>query len=91
MAVGDRVTGTRRDPDLPADELEICDYQLLPNGRLRCRTPNGDLGTIDERWGIEEHEDGSISVVAAKPGDHWSIRTPNWHGYLEYGIWREVE
>jgi hypothetical protein len=39
---------------------------------------------------VEEHEDGSISVLP-RPGNSNSILSPKgWHGYLERGVWRAV-
>lgn len=49
--------------------------------------PTGIHGTIDDRWKIEEHEDGTItvspSIEVSSPGQ------PDlyWHGFLRKGIW----
>ncbi len=61
-----------------------------PDGRL-----GGDHGA--QGWGgnltnhqVVEHEDGTItvspSILITFPGTDW----PEWHGYLERGVFREV-
>jgi hypothetical protein len=80
---GRRVRGDQLDLREPGD------YQLLLD-RLWCLLPSGEHARIDERWGIEEHDDGTISIVAAPGQSSYSIQTPKWHGFLERGVWREV-
>lgn len=39
---------------------------------------------------VEEHEDGTISVVR-RPENSNSIMSPKgWHGYIDHGTWRPV-
>jgi len=46
------------------------------------RVPNGDHGSLDPRvHTVVEHPDGTITVSP-------SIVTPNWHGFLQAGVWR---
>lgn len=52
--------------------------------------PTGEHMRVNERWGLEEHEDGTLSVVAAAPGEMFSIwidKPRGWHGYLTRGKW----
>ena len=61
-------------------------------GRVRFGGEHGAKG-----WGgnltnhqVTEHEDGTItvspSILVTFPGTDW----PQWHGYLEHGVFREV-
>jgi hypothetical protein len=54
-----------------------------------CTTPNGLFGNISKHT-VKEHEDGTItvspSILVTSGRDHGQ---PNWHGYLERGVWRE--
>lgn len=66
------------------------DYGFDDEGRLWAMTPAGELMHVDKRWGIETHDDGTISVVPASPGESYSIRQAgrvSWHGYLTRGEW----
>jgi hypothetical protein len=59
-------------------------------------TPDGNLGLFHQ---VIEHEDGTITVqpsilqrgvvqqVNVKPG---AINSPEWHGFLERGVWRDA-
>jgi hypothetical protein len=39
---------------------------------------------------VEEHEDGTISVLP-KPNNSNSIMSPKgWHGYIRHGVWEAV-
>lgn len=54
-----------------------------------CCTPNGMAGNLASHQ-VQEHEDGTITVspsILVTGGKD----SPCWHGYLERGIWREVE
>lgn len=64
----------------------------LPNGSYwklndiwYCITPNNLFGNLSGHK-VVEHEDGTITV---SPSIFVNMgRNPNWHGFLEHGIWR---
>lgn len=40
---------------------------------------------------VEEHPDGTISVMP-KPENFNSIMSPKgWHGYIDHGVWQQIE
>lgn len=61
-------------------------------------TPNGNGPARLESWDLTEHDDGTItlspSILAHATGrlgdDGERVEVPEWHGYLERGVWREV-
>ncbi len=59
----------------------------------RGRTPNGLFMWIKNHH-VEEHDDGTITVVAGPWGSN-SILVGNdtgnqsWHGYIKHGVWEE--
>jgi hypothetical protein len=50
------------------------------------RTPNGLLGNLGQHQ-VTEHEDGAITVSPSILV-HASGSKPEWHGFLERGVWR---
>lgn len=46
----------------------------------------GHHGRLREGHQVTEHEDGTITVTPSI-----QCRVCGWHGYLERGVWREVE
>lgn len=46
----------------------------------------GHHGRLHDDHVVTEHEDGTITVEPSI-----LCRTCGWHGYLERGVWREVE
>ncbi len=69
------------------------DFWKDKNGDWHGVTPN-DLWVWLKNHHVEEHEDGTITVVAGPLGSN-SILAGNgsgnksWHGYIEKGIWKE--
>lgn len=84
--------GRRREADVDAHDLAVGDYRAPTDGVMWARCPTGDLCRIDERWKITEHENGTISVGPLQPGGSLSIaiQPSGWHGFLEYGVWRDA-
>ncbi len=56
------------------------DYGRDLSGLWHVRPPEGLLGILVDHE-VTEHDDGTITVSP-------SIVGPDWHGYLERGIWR---
>lgn len=87
MAPGTVTQGTRLVDD---------DYFQAPRGSYwknskgvwNCVTPNGRMGNL-EKHEVTEHEDRTItvspSILVSEPPHR-----PQWHGFLERGVWREV-
>ena len=69
------------------------DYWRADDGSWYCCTPNDLLGWLKNHH-VEEHEDGTISVVSGPWGSN-SILVGNgmgnksWHGYIRRGAWEE--
>lgn len=84
----------RRLPDGPMKLAGIAhgDYKKVTyaDGSVHwyCCPPRGAAGVLDNHQ-ITEHEDGTITVSPSilLPSDN---PAGAWHGYLEYGVWREV-
>lgn len=56
-------------------------------GTWYCVTPEGQYGSL-ARHDVIEHDDGTITVspsILISGGSK-----PEWHGYLERGVWRKV-
>lgn len=68
------------------------DYWRAADGTWHGETPNGLAAWLANHH-VEEHEDGTISVVAGPWGSN-SILASNgaggatWHGFIERGVWR---
>ena len=68
------------------------DYWKADDGWHVC-TPNGLVGWLKNHH-VEEHEDGTISVLPGPWGSN-SILVSNgsgnrtWHGYVRRGVWEE--
>lgn len=87
-----RTRGRRHDFEQPA-ELVIGEYgrQKVPGGGLSgpwyVSPPGGGVHRLNERWTVEEHPDGTITV-------HPSINVTSdehaWHGWLTRGEWKGV-
>lgn len=63
------------------------DYWLEPNGSWYAVTPNGLYGNLTAH-DIEIHEDATITVSPSILV-HATMGHPEYHGYLERGVWRE--
>jgi hypothetical protein len=72
-------------------ELEVGDYGRwdADKGNWHARVPDGKLANLGAHT-VVEHEDGSItvspSILVTQPGA-WP---PEWHGWLERGVWRQA-
>lgn len=71
--------------------FEIQDGQRVLYG---C-TPNGVVGNC-ARHEVTEHDDGTVTVspsilvhAVRRPSDGAEV-SPEWHGYLERGVWRSA-
>lgn len=71
-------------------DSEPGDYFRDETGDWRGKTPNA-LDVWLKNHHVEEHGDGTISVIAGPWGSN-SILASNsarsWHGYVEQGFWR---
>lgn len=93
------ITQGRRVPTPPTSWAAGCDptrpgdYYRDAAGRWNAVTPNG-LAACLAGHHVEEHDDGTITVVAGPWGSN-SILTSNgegglsWHGYIVRGQWQE--
>ena len=63
------------------------------------RLPNGNGPHRLKGWALTEHEDGTITTAPSilahehptiEGDDDHHVVYPEWHGYLERGVWREV-
>lgn len=77
----------------PGNKLyEPGDYYKDANGEWHGQTPNGLYCWLKNHH-VEEHEDGTISVVAGPWGSNSILvnggRANAWHGYIEHGVWKE--
>jgi hypothetical protein len=69
------------------------DYWQEPDG-WHAMTPNGLLAWLKNHH-VEEHDDGTVSVVAGAWGGN-SILCSNgtghkvWHGWIRRGVWEEI-
>lgn len=97
MAAGDITQGTRIYDKKPWD-LKPSEYLVAGDGSVWVVAPNG-LGPSNlKTWNTEIHEDGTVtlspSIMAYGHSmldeDGNKIDLPDWHGYLENGVWREV-
>ncbi len=78
-------------PRRPA-HVSLLDYEPGDYGRRwngiwwLCLPDSGMKVQLDDRWRVEEHEDGTISV-------HPSIHISNnrWHGWLTAGEFIQIE
>lgn len=83
----------QRISDPTPDLCQPGDYYKDAAGDWRGQTPNG-LPVWLKNHHVEEHEDGTTSVVAGEWGSN-SILVSNgtgnkkWHGYIERGVWKE--
>jgi hypothetical protein len=81
--------GVRR--DRPDDSVfEPGEYGKLSDGTWHCCPPGTDLlGNLSGHQ-VVEHEDGTITV---SPSILITLayKHQRWHGYLERGVWREVQ
>ncbi len=71
--------------DYPYNAIEPGVY-FLWRGKWYGVTPNGLMANLGGHQ-ITEHEDGTITVspsIFVNQGQE-----PNWHGFLERGVWRE--
>lgn len=81
---GETEQGRRRADRTPIEELQPGDYCKRGDVWWVC-LPNRQLGRLDSRWNVTEHEDGTITV---SPSIHDA--PDGWHGWLERGVWRSV-
>jgi hypothetical protein len=77
--------GNRRPDKTEAHTLQPGEYVREAEGWSIC-DPLGNIGGIDSRWSITEHDDGTITV---SPSIRQRGTYGEWHGYLERGVWRE--
>lgn len=70
------------------DVFKPGDYGMIGDIWYAC-TPNGLLGNLAAHK-VTEHEDGTITVSPSILVGFRDQGKPSWHGYLEYGVWREV-
>lgn len=82
----------RRLPDgSPIAGVELPGDYLRCGEILWCILPDGTTARIDNRWKIEEHEDGTLSLGPHNPGESHSIRRAGgWHGFLRHGVWERA-
>jgi hypothetical protein len=85
MSAGDTTPGRRRDDRTEPWDLEAGDYSLNSKGEVWVCLPNGVGPSLLTGWGVEVHDDGSVTTSPSIL-DHDS----GWHGYLERGVWRQV-
>jgi hypothetical protein len=76
------------------------DYWLETDGTWYCCTPNGLEGWLKNHH-VEEHPDGTISVLAGPWGSNSilvsgcsifadaGVGKISWHGYIDRGVWKE--
>lgn len=97
MSAGDITPGRRVcRKDVHPPDLEPGEYHWDGDKIIWARLPNGELVRIDERWQIVLDTNGGTITLAPPPGeDNCSILVEGehgrWHGFLEHGVWREVE
>lgn len=87
--------GHARGRRVPDETLPIT-YRSYDYGRyagawwVKPPQPEGSdaIINLDNRWAVTEHEDGTITV---SPSIHMYANNqhPEWHGFLEAGVWRE--
>jgi hypothetical protein len=56
-------------------------------GRWFCRPPRCNTGSL-QKHDVIEHADGTITVTPSILITQHPL--PQWHGFLERGVWREV-
>lgn len=81
----------REDTDKPIAETlpwEPGDYGKV-RGEWWIHTPDGKFYGDITNHTVTEHEDGTITASPSILTPDTGTR-PQWHGYLEHGIWREV-
>lgn len=61
-------------------DYEEGDYGQRWDGIWWLKTPGGLFARLDDRWRVEEHEDGTITVVPSI-----NLGNGRWHGYLTRG------
>lgn len=97
--------GRRVGPEVIPPDYEPGDYGKRGHRWWVC-LPTGILGHLDERWTVQEHNDGTVSVgcgpdgnrydwmagptITVTPSIHDSRTWDGWHGYLSHGVWRSV-
>jgi hypothetical protein len=69
------------------------DYWKVDDGTWHCCTPNDLYGNLRGHH-VEEHEDGTISVVAGPWGSNSILVSGgndglSWHGCIDKGVWME--
>lgn len=82
-AVG--IKGRGRPDGTPPQDLEPGDYALY-EGQWWAMLPVAGRPTphvLDDRWTVEEHEDGTITVEPSITDEFMG-----WHGRLERGVWK---
>ena len=83
----------KRIPD-PGDSLgQPGDYWKDRNGDWRGVTPNGLYAWLKNHH-VDEHENGTISVVSGQWGTNSILASGgvdglSWHGAIDKGVWKE--
>ncbi len=84
----------RRIPYVEGALCEPGDYFQDADGYWRGQTPN-KLYVFLRDHHVEEHEDGTISVLPVPESSNSILATRNgakpkqWHGYIRRGVWEE--
>jgi hypothetical protein len=89
---GRRVYPVRRE-DGHLDLQQPGDYWKDEDGSWSCCTPNNLYGWLKNHH-VEEHEDGTISVVSGPWGSnsilvYGGADNRSWHGAIDRGVWKE--
>ena len=106
MAAVQTTEGRRREDDVKWFDFEPGDYRPVYNddGGIRLllfREPGSthEFGRLPSelepgegpRWTISEDDEGRVSVSPSIRREAIpSMDSPEWHGFLEAGVWREV-
>lgn len=81
----------RRVHDTPPHQLQPGDYGrwAADKGNWYACCPDGKLANLS-RHDVLEHPDGTITVEPSILVQQRGDTPPQWHGYLERGVWRQV-
>lgn len=98
MSAGNTLPGRRVEPAF--ENLEKPGDYYFANGILWAILPHGGHARLlstdaaaeekGSRWQVTEEDDGSVTVSPSILQHAIPNYAPEWHGYLERGVWREV-